>query len=176
MKINKKYAGIGSRSTPDEVLEVMTCCAGLLSRGEYTLRSGGAPKADTAFEIGATLKEIYLPWKGFNKNQSSLFTVSREAIELAGKYHPYWANCNRVVRLFHGRNCYQILGLTLDDPVAFVLCWTPEGSGNGGTGQALRIAKEYNIPIFDFGFGVDKTLKEFYDYLVIHEGENYGIA
>lgn len=31
------------------------------------------------------------------------------------------------------------------------ICWTKNGSGQGGTGQALRIAKAYNIPIFDAG-------------------------
>lgn len=49
----------------------------------------------------------------------------------------------------HARNCYQVLGADLRTPTQFVICWTPRGSGEGGTGQALRIAKAYNIPIFD---------------------------
>lgn len=35
---------------------------------------------------------------------------------------------------------------TLSD---FVICYTKGGKGSGGTGQALRIAKVYNVPIFD---------------------------
>lgn len=43
----------------------------------------------------------------------------------------------------------------LDDPAAFVLCWTPDGSldgtgsDTGGTGQALRIAAAYDVPVFN---------------------------
>jgi hypothetical protein len=36
-------------------------------------------------------------------------------------------------------------------PSRFVLCWTPEGSGSGGTGQALRIARHYGVQIIDAG-------------------------
>ena len=45
------------------------------------------------------------------------------------------------------------------------------GKGNGGTGQALRIAKDYNIPIFDCGKYSDvrecaKELKRFLDKIL----------
>jgi len=51
----KYYAGIGSRSTPAEVLGKMTSIAGKLCDLGYVLRSGGAPGADTAFEAGVDL-------------------------------------------------------------------------------------------------------------------------
>ena len=60
------------------------------------------------------------------------------------------------------RNSYQVLGRNLDDPVEFVICWTPGGSGSGGTGQAIRIAKDYQIPVFDLGSPETKLrLEEF---------------
>ncbi|NMA16004.1 MAG: hypothetical protein GX935_02005, partial [Erysipelotrichia bacterium] len=48
----------------------------------------------------------------------------------------------------------------------FIICWTKNGSGSGGTGQAIRIAKAYDIPIFDAGKYKDieqvkEELKEF---------------
>lgn len=64
-----KYAGIGSRETPPEVIDVMKDFAYAVAH-EAILRSGGAPGADTAFEYGAKFaggqREIYLPWSGFN--------------------------------------------------------------------------------------------------------------
>ena len=39
----------------------------------------------------------------------------------------------------------------LNTPSKFVVCWPKKGFGVGGTGQALRIAKEHNIPVFDAG-------------------------
>ena len=39
----------------------------------------------------------------------------------------------------------------MNTPSDFVICWTKGGKGQGGTGQALRLARDYNIPIFDCG-------------------------
>ena len=46
------YAGIGSRSTPPEVQAVMRTLANNLEYTGFTLRSGGAKGADSAFEHG----------------------------------------------------------------------------------------------------------------------------
>lgn len=47
---NMTYAGIGSRETPMEVLELMTKASTWLGSKGYTLQSGGAIGADMAFE------------------------------------------------------------------------------------------------------------------------------
>lgn len=149
------YAGIGSRETPEDILKAMESAARFLGSWGYLLRSGGAKGADSAFERGCDQvegsKHIFLPWKGFNKNQSPLWGTTKEARLLAKKYHPNWNNVSDRGRDFHARNCYQILGATLDKPCNFVLCWTPNGKPVGGTGQALRIAKDYGIEIINFG-------------------------
>ena len=67
----------------------------------------------------------------------------------AAYYHPAWDRCSAAAKKFHGRNCYQILGYDLHTPTKFVLCWTPGGKITGGTGQALRIAKDLNIRVFN---------------------------
>ena len=60
--------------------------------------------------------------------------------------------CGRsTARKFHARNCYQVLGKDLQSPSNFVLCWTPGGAVTGGTGQALRIAIDRGIPVFNMG-------------------------
>lgn len=150
----KAYAGIGSRKTPPEIQEQMTQAASELSQHGLILRSGGAKGADTAFESGVqdpTLKEIFLPWKGFNGNESPLYAPLEEAEQIAANYHPNWPNLERYVRRFMARNVHQILGASLNDPALFVLCWTPDGSASGGTGQAIRIAAAHAIPVFDMG-------------------------
>ena len=142
------YTGIGSRDTPTDVLRMMTKIAqGLAKTDDAILRSGGAKGADSAFEDGADKKEIYLPWKGFNDNDSPLFDIPTAAYEMAKHYHPAWNRCSPAARKFHARNCYQILGKDLDLPTDLVICWTPGGKISGGTGQALRIALDYNINI-----------------------------
>ena len=147
----KAYAGIGSRSTPPEIQDQMTMAATQLSYHDLILRSGGADGADAAFERGAEpgKKEIFLPWRGFNRNPSPLCTPLQEAYDIAAHYHPVWDKLSDAVRRIMARNSHQILGASLNDPVLFVLCWTPNGIGEGGTGQAMRIAEAHGIPIFN---------------------------
>ena len=160
----KHYTGIGSRKTPKDILSLMTRISLYLSKKGYILRSGGAEGADKAFEEGVTgdLKEIYLPWTNFNNNKEIFIPISQEALKMAEKFHPYWINSKEGARKLHARNCYQILGKNLDKPSNFVICWTPGGKEIGGTAQALRIAKEKNIKIFNLGNNkdLDRILKK----------------
>lgn len=167
------YAGIGSRKTPKDILDYMTYLAGALELLGYTLRSGGANGADSAFEAGVRNpdnKHIFLPWQGFNNNTSPLFEISSEAYSLAKKYHPAWKYLNSAGRKFHARNCYQVLGGALCYPAEFILCWTPSAAITGGTGQALRIAKDCDIPVFNMGSRVwENELTEFLEDLHLEE-------
>ena len=144
------YAGIGSRKTPVNVLEAMTALAAKLEESGWVLRSGGANGADTAFERGVTdprAKEIFLPWRGFNGSDSPLCEITSEAYAMAKVFHPAWERCSSAARKFHARNCYQVLGATLQSPCKMIVCWTPNALMTGGTGQALRIAQHHNIRI-----------------------------
>ena len=148
------YAGIGSRSTPEHILRQMTVLANNLEREGFILRSGGANGADSAFARGVVdnlHKNIYLPWKGFNDDTSILFPPTPEAYKLAAKYHPAWKYCSGAAKSFHARNSHQLFGYQLDCPVQFVLCWTPNGKTVGGIGQAIRIAQDCDIPVFNMG-------------------------
>ena len=73
------------------------------------------------------------------------------AFEIASKYHPRWNYLSQGAKFLQARNSHQILGWDLNTPSDFVICWTKGGKGQGGTGQALRLARDYNIPIFDCG-------------------------
>lgn len=151
------YAGIGARDTPREALEVMESIGGYMARNKHTLRSGGAKGADTAFEVGCDRyegdKEIYLPFKGFNRNSSPLYETCKDARMIAKKYHPAWSNLGNLGRDFMARNVYQIIGKNFDKKVDLVVCWTIDGKVTGGTGQALRMANDLDIPIFNLGKG-----------------------
>lgn len=156
----RSYAGIGARKTPDNILLHMTSAAAQLSYHGLILRSGGADGADSAFELGApkNQKEIYLPWDGFNGRRVSepgLIIPNQEtndkAMEMAKSYHPAWNKLTASTKALMARNAFQVLGETLNTPVLFVLCWTPGGQDVGGTGQAIRMAKAMNIPVFNMG-------------------------
>ena len=160
MGIKKYYAGIGSRKTPPDILEFMTKIATYLSNQKYILRSGGADGADSAFEDGVinNLKKIYLPWPGFNKSEEIFVPLSKEAFELSEKYHPTWKFLSQGAKKLHTRNCYQVFGEDLKSRSEFIICWTVNGKITGGTGQALRIAQDSFIKIYNL------AIKEDYDY------------
>lgn len=180
------YAGIGSRSTPEHVLREMTRVANNLEYSGFTLRSGGAAGADSAFEKGvvhADHKEIFLPWKNFNGNKSPYWGAVPQAHAIAEQYHPAWDRCGQAARKFHARNTYQILGWHLNKRSDFVLCWTPGGRVTGGTGQALRIAQDWNVPVFnmfhdDWEVGLNALVKKMMEAPVswtFEEGEEVAL-
>ena len=74
-----------------------------------------------------------------------------ETERIASEVHPAWDRCNEWARGMHSRNCHQILGYDLQSPVDAVICWTPDGKIQGGTATAIRIALNYNIPVFNLG-------------------------
>lgn len=170
VEVHMSFAGIGSRKTPPSVLNIMAQFAMFMGTRNNVLRTGGAEGADSAFMNGCKSvqgpAEIYLPWGGYQcsalefcpDNWAVYHTVNQAALDLAAKYHPSWSKCSRGARALHARNGYIVLGRELNDPVKFIIAWTPGGDGGGGTGQALRIAKAYGIPILDLGAYPDDKL------------------
>lgn len=147
--MNKVYAGIGSRQTPPEVCAVFASLAGRLGQAGWTLRSGRALGADSAFESGARAVrgscEIFLPNKhnymsieqvihasseDFMKGESYLDEVTGSVLGckvIARLLHPNGKNLSPHALELHARNTYQIIGQNLNSPVQFVACWTEGG-------------------------------------------------
>ena len=92
-----RYAGIGSRNTPENIQDIITKLATKLESLGLVLRSGGDVGAESAFELG-------------------------------------------VLR----RGNKEIYHATTDMPVKFVICWTPDG-----TGQAISIADSKGIKVLN---------------------------
>jgi hypothetical protein len=168
--MEKYYAGIGSRGTPENILTIMEMLGKHFARNKWVLRSGAATGADTAFEKGAVAeigrKEIYLPWRGYNNNQSQLhpanYPFTDEEMEFSAKFHPNWKNLTASVKKLHARNTRILLGMEQlhghqVTPVKFCICWTPNGHITGGTGQALRIIESLNDTILCFNLGSADT-------------------
>jgi hypothetical protein len=170
------YAGIGSRDTPTDIIGLMEQIGIILREQGYILRSGHADGADKAFEKGSDgVNQIWLPWKGFNYADDGLVRTGHYALQdnwmadkIAAHHHPAWNKCDDSARKLHTRNVYQVLGPGLgvvshETMSKFVVCWTKDGKASGGTGQALRIAAAYNIPVFNLFH--DNALEQLEEYL-----------
>ena len=181
MFTNKIYTGIGSRETPEEILLLMVKIGAVLAHHGWTLRSGHAPGADQAFEYGAQKyngkMEIYIPWDGFEgarhdgKRYFSKWPNDlnlQRAMYFAEKVHPKWSACSQGAKKLHTRNVAQVVGMNLNLASDFIICWTKDGKGGGGTGQALRVYKALKspIPIFDLAIHTEEQILNF-----INKGE-----
>ena len=158
------YAGIGSRETPADVLNLMERLGWKFSIEGFGLRSGGAQGADSAFAKGAIdatelhdgqRPVIFEPWEGFAPREQQHYTVchiNQQAYNVAAEHHPAWFGLSQGAKKLHARNSQQVFGLWPQlhpIPVSFVICWTHDAKGGGGTGQAIRMAKDAGIAVFD---------------------------
>lgn len=159
--MTKWYAGIGSRKVPTKEGLLLQEFAYQAARKNIGLRSGAAPGCDSLCELGAVDGcgpcQIFLPWKGFNGHQSQLYKALPEALDIARTMHPAWGALKQSARNLISRNMHQIAGPELDDPVEFVICWTPDGCESkeqysihtGGTGSAIALASTLGVPVFN---------------------------
>lgn len=171
----KFYTGVGSRETPEEIIKVMVALGRKLADDGWILRSGAAPGADQAFELGwihhvqsvkgdFTKAELFIPWEGFEKHtRDGCFGCNilpdlddpelyKKAQVIAEATHPAWDKCTRGAKTLHTRNVYQVLGRTLDKPSQMLVAWTPltkGGQPKGGTATAIRLAEKNGSKCFN---------------------------
>ena len=173
------YAGIGSRDgVPSDTLRIMSLLANKLESEGWILRSGGARGSDSAFLSGLrnpqANAEIYLPDRRFNNqiagsqphfiNYQTL-PGAQQALNTLHQYHPAPHRLSPFARNLMARNAMQVLGSNLDLPSSLIVAWTPKGEITGGTGQALRMAQSYQIPVRNLGN--EATLQSVKKYLGI---------
>lgn len=165
----KYYTGVGSRVTPASVLSLMRTIGYTLAHYGITGRSGSAEGADQAFEIGCAhacsmLFESYLPWNGFNdcfadRTHIVPNTLSNysDAIAIARSIHPVYDRLSSGAKKLHTRNVYQVLGLDLQTPSEFLICYAkPTKYGvAGGTGTAWELAKRNGILCYNLWYSSD---------------------
>lgn len=156
-----KYAGIGPRQTPLDVCEMMASVGRQLDSEGWMVRSGHAQGADQAFACchRPPMREIYLPWQGFNNGGGEGFFISpqTDALEAVARIaHPAWDRLSQGSRKLMMRNVSIILGPDLNDPVKFVAYWAAQRIPQGGTGNAVRLASLYGIPSFNIAFDDDQ--------------------
>ena len=78
---------------------------------------------------------------------------------IAEAAHPVWRFLKPGAKKLHMRNVHQVLGDSSDrTPSEFVLCWTPEAKGQGGTAEAITIARFHNIPVYDVASDVVRNV------------------
>lgn len=174
--MERYYTGIGSNSTPIDILSKMETLGSYFAVIGYTLRSGNTSQVDLSFERGCLResgkKEIWLPRQVKNKyhHRSVLCDPGKRHIELASIHSPEWDNLSDVNKLTGAATVGKILGRDSKHPVSFVLCWSADGcervldisKKTGNLGLAITLCESMNIPVFNLKN--TNRLQEFLDY------------
>ena len=138
----KKITGVGSRKTPENILRKMKSISSFCTKNDIIVRTGDAKGADEAFRDGASDKinlYVYSP-----NNYLPYWTKA-----FVEYFHPNPKALNEYAYKLMQRNCLQILGENGDNPSDLLVCYTPSGGFEGGTGQTMRICEFYDIPIYN---------------------------
>lgn len=167
--LSKTYAGIGSRTTPTNVMLYENKLARYLDQVKgYRLHTGDALGSDKAFggrkqpfrkvngKVTLWSSYTYIP-ENIRVYYPDDARGDVKAIEIAKTLHPNPSSLTEYALLLMARNAYQILGKNLDTPVDFVICWTKDGcehwqtrtQATGGTGQAIELASRLDIPVIN---------------------------
>ncbi len=167
-----RIVGIGSRGL--QPIDLNTCfrLGQFIAKCGGVLDSGNADGADQAFAEGANsvdpaLVHLHLPWPNFNREaivRGNVIHLPQEQsrfAEEAAKYHPAWRRLSQGAQKLHIRNVDIVCWPRLKD---MVLAFPSQKRGGGGTGQGMRVAEGYDIPVIDLN-GMDEaqlyTLCEF---------------
>lgn len=116
--------------------------------------------------------KIFLPWNGFSgrfiSEKDGYIGENKQlnqfAMQIAQNHYEAWDYSSDSVKSLMTRNVHQVLNDDLSSYVKFVIAYTSDGvkdgslttTKTGGTGQAIRIAKTYGIPVFNLGNIEDK--------------------
>jgi hypothetical protein len=151
-------ACIGSRETPDDILQTIEHLGEMIAAAGLTVVSGNAIGADQAFAKGAnqvdpTKVKLFLPWpkyqeEAFVDGNSIEVVYSSSLEELAAKHHPGWNYLNQPVRKLMTRNAAIIKAA--HDSTGLVIGYLDlYHKGGGGTGHGWRIATEFGMELIN---------------------------
>jgi hypothetical protein len=163
----REYAGIGSRDLTPAQREVCVKLGYFLATQGWILHTGNAQGADQAFAEGANLVDpkavrLFLPWRSYEaaavRDGNQVFSLeqySPQQIDVlneeAAQYHPAWDRLKQGGQKLMMRNGLIIAPTAhlVRHPVAVVLAFPSQKPGGGGTGQGMRLAESYGLPVVD---------------------------
>jgi hypothetical protein len=160
----KYYTGVGSRKTPLPVIKGMEEFAfGMAERlPDYTLRSGGAQGADSAFYRGCVegggSSEIWSP----RHEHVVEHEWARDFASLLCWERPL-NTMKPFIQTLIIRNMYQVFGEDGNSPSDFLIYWCPgnplgKGFESGGTRYAVRAAHAAGVELFRLKAEGDKLM------------------
>lgn len=149
------YAGLAARTTPSVVQEILTQIVARLDAEGLVLRTGdrcGGQRAMRDGARGAATRIMRLDC------DAGLAAASRRTARQLLDYSHFRCHPDRLPNASFdelGRTVRIVLGVEMNDPVAFLLCWTKRRKRgrkkvrHGDTAFARTVARASGVPVFD---------------------------
>ena len=166
-KRSGRIAMVGSRSLTDEELLICRHMGAYVASAGFTVVTGGQFGADMTYAQGAVEAgfpdriEHVLPWARYNSNVLvERFPDARiraydpktdlQWASYVRQTHPVWDQLSQAAMAFHARNVGIVIGREEDNSemVDMIMAF-PGANYQGGTMQAFRLARFFDIPIVD---------------------------
>ncbi len=181
----KLYCGVGSRSTPRDILDLMQDIGCQFALKKWGLVTGDAHGADAAFIGGAkSVRGPYLAYVPFQRraiviskdppqqyiwpSDAQSWFEAQEVLEQTG-VAPDIRGMPPYIKPYVLRDVFQVLGdmpITSPVPVDCVVYWAREsgiGQISGGTKYAVGVARAHNIMCHNLYFREEQA--RWYDWL-----------
>lgn len=192
--MQKYFAGVGSRETPKNIMELMIRLGRTATDLGYKFRSGDAYNADKAFwygvqqskkfeDIGAEIIIIEDGFRGRTTDEKIFYDYSKlsqdikdQCMEIAKGVRGSFHGLNEMGIALHSRNVVQIKGLDLKSNVDILFLYAPlnrNGRVKGGTATAHDLAVKEEVPVIK-NLYIDEDYQWCVEWLAEHESyESY---
>ena len=162
LRFNRMFSVMSHGEVPGEVIILIEQISKLLISKGFTFRYDGNKQdklATQAYNASKQRCEIYLPWKGFNKDVTAKLNRPTElAYHYASGLHNAFNKIPPTVRAIVARNTHVILGDECNTPINLFITWTPDGAEvnkdvdykvTGNASFFISACDALDIPVFN---------------------------
>jgi len=132
LRFNRMFSVATHGEVPGETIILIEQLSKLLISKGFTFRFDGnvEDKAGlTAYNASKVRAEVYLPWKGFNKEVTGkLARPTEKAYGYAAGIHRAFTKIPPTVRAIVARNVHVMLGDECNTPLNLFITYTPDGA------------------------------------------------
>lgn len=147
----------GNENLPEHPAMIIARIVPLFEKLGFTIRSGGLNGTDEMVEKVASKTELHLPFKGFNKKESTSQFSNEICKEFARRVDPNIDDLSKVPKAILEKNPRLLFGRYLTAPVQLAIVWSPDGCErhhettprSGNAGHIVKLATSSGIPVIN---------------------------
>lgn len=147
----------GNENLPEQPAMIIARIVPLFEKLGFTIRSGGLNGTDEMVEKVASKTELHLPFKGFNKKESTSQFSNEICKEFARRVDPNIDDLSKVPKAILEKNPRLLFGRYLTAPVQLAIVWSPDGCErhhettprSGNAGHIVKLATSSGIPVIN---------------------------